>query len=185
MSDQPGLPQTVEEQASSNGVRPMLQLSEPDPALRPARLALYVGIALAAVGAVVLYLGYNGAATNSLPQAQTPYVISGGLLGVGLMVIGTVVIALHVLLRVQADFRAEIAETRRALEEIGESFARQAVLGGTAATPSTNGTVMVTKSSSSYHRPDCRLVARAGHARPLAREEAGLAGLTPCRICRP
>lgn len=184
MSDQP-TPQTVEEQRTSNGVRQALQLSEPDPAQRPARLALYVGIALAAVGGIVLYLGYNGAATNPLPQAQTPYVISGGLLGVGLMVIGTVVIALHVLLRVQADFRSEIAETRRALEEIGESMARQAVISGMAAKPSANGTVMVTKNSSSYHRPDCRLVARAGHARPIPRDEAGRSGLIPCRVCRP
>lgn len=162
---------------------PRSVLPEPDPARRPARLALYIGGALIAIGLVVLYLGYNGAATNALPQAQTPYIISGGLLGVALMVIGAVTIALYVLLQVQADFRTELSALRESMETLSEAMAHQVFR---PANPgSENGTVMVARGASSFHRPECRLVARAEHVKPLPRNEAEEAGLIACRICKP
>ncbi len=176
--------QIIEETKPSNGSVPSHALGEPDPAQRPARLALYLGIALCAIGGIVLYLGYDGAATHALVQAQMPYVISGGLFGAALLVIGTVVIGLHVLLRVQADLRTELAETRRSMEEVAEAIARTSVL-GSALKVTTNGTVMVARGGSSYHRADCKLVTRAGGAKPIPREEAAQAGLVPCRICKP
>jgi hypothetical protein len=163
-------------------------LGEPDPARRPARIALYAGVAAIAVGGVVMYLGYNGAATNPLPQAQTPYVISGGLLGLALMALGGVAIALYVLLQVQADLRSELHGMRETMELLAESIARQMFGAGASVAssqPSANGTVYVARGASSYHRSDCRLVARADHVKPLARADAGSAGLVPCRICKP
>lgn len=163
------------------------RLEEPDPAHRPARLALYLGGGLVAVGALVLYIGYNGAATNALVPAQIPYVISGGLLGAALMVLGAITISVHVILRVQADFRTEMGGMRESMENLADLMARQAFAGGApaGAVPSANGTVVVARGSSSYHRAECRLVERAEHTKPIPRDEAQRTGLVPCRICKP
>jgi hypothetical protein len=48
------------------------------------------GLALA-LGLVAILLGWYGAAQSTLDFEQTPYVISGGLLGVGLIVLGSFV----------------------------------------------------------------------------------------------
>ena len=159
-------------------------LTEPDPARRPARLALYLGMGLVIIGAIALYLGYNGAATNALVQAQTPYVISGGLLGVGLLALGGISISLYVVLVVQADFRTELNGMRESIEKLSDAVSYQA-FGGSNGTGGTEGTVMVARGSSSFHRSDCRLVQRSEHARPMPREEADREGLLPCRICKP
>lgn len=156
-------------------------LREPDPAQRPARLALYGGFALIAIGLTVLYFGYNGAATHPLPQAQTPYVISGGLLGVALMALGGIAAALAVLLRVQADFRTELLGMRDAIERLADATAGRMIAGA----PGMNGTVVITPEAGSYHRPDCALVARAEHVRPSPRAAATDAGLVACRVCKP
>lgn len=156
-------------------------LREPDPAQRPARLAFYGGFALIAIGVVVVYFGYNGAATHPLPQAQTPYVISGGLFGVALMALGGITAGLAVLLRVQADFRTEMLGMRAAIERLADATAGQALAGA----PSMNGTVVITPDAGSFHRPDCALVARAEHVRPSPRAAATEAGLAPCRVCKP
>ncbi|HVL32115.1 MAG TPA: hypothetical protein VM600_00865 [Actinomycetota bacterium] len=161
-------------------------LQEPDPVRRPARLALYLGAALILAGIVALYLGYDGAATNPLPQAQTPYVISGGLLGLGLMALGGVTIAVYVLLQVQGDLRSELGAMRESMDRLSEVIAHEAFSSASkSATPSSNGTVMVARGAASFHRADCRLVVRAEGVTPLPREEADRTGLVPCRICKP
>ena len=179
-------PTTIAETAMEDqtSTQPHEQLAEPDPAQRPARLALYLGAGLLITGAVVLYLGYNGAATNPIAEAQLPYVISGGLLGVALMVLGGIAAAVHVLLQVQADFRKELNTMRESMEQLSEAMSHQ-MFDGSA--PSTNGhsIVLVTRGASSFHREDCRLVQRAEHVKPLPRDEADRSGLTPCRICKP
>ena len=186
MTDERVIPDTEEQRQATNGSRPAPahHFDEPDPVQRPARLALYLGAVLVAVGTFALYKGYDGAAHTAIQVAQTPFIISGGLFGAALMVIGTVIIALHVLLRVQADFRREIAATRRSMEEVADSIARATALGGSRKT-STNGTVMVGRGSSSFHKADCRLVAGGTNVRPIPREDADRNGLTPCRICKP
>lgn len=155
----------------------------PDPAQRPARLALYLGVLLIAVGLVALYLGYNGVATNANEVAQTPYLISGGMAGLGLLGLGGISVAVFVLLRVQADLRRDLTDLRETVDSLTDAVGRQGYNGSNGHAPSANGTVMVTEGSRTFHRPDCRLVTRAGHARPVAKSETG--GLTPCRICRP
>lgn len=169
---------------TTNGSTAHASLPEADPVQRPARLAMYVGVALIAVGAIVLYLGYNGAATNAIPAAQFPYLISGGIVGACLMILGSVVIAMHVLLRVQAELRKDLGEMRSSLDSVAQALGRVGAVAGASVT-STNGTVMVARGASSFHRPECRLVSRAEDVRPVARAEADGSGLLPCRICKP
>lgn len=162
-------------------------LSEPDPVRRPARLALYVGGASILLGMLAMYLGYDGAAKNPVPAAQTPYVISGGLLGLGLMALGGVAIAVYILLQAQADLRTDLSGLRDSMDRLSEAIAHEAFSSAARSSsgPSANGTVVVARGAASYHRPDCRLVTRAEHASPVPRTEAERNGLIPCRICKP
>lgn len=161
---------------------------EPDPAQRPARLAMYLGVVFVVAGAVALYLGYNGAATNPLVQAQFPYLISGGLVGLALVLLGGITIGLHVLLRVQADFRGELSVMRESMEQLADVLSRQAFAktnGASSGASASNGMVIVARGANSFHRADCRLVASVDRSRPMPREEADRTGLIPCRICKP
>lgn len=68
------------------------------------------GIALA-LGFVAMILGWYGAAQSTLEFEQTPYVISGGLLGVGLVVLGCFVYFSYWLTCLVRDNRDTAART--------------------------------------------------------------------------
>ncbi len=161
-----------------------VRVEAPDPARRPARLALYVGGTMMIIGAVALYLGYNGAATNPLVQAQIPFVISGGLVGLGLLALGGISLAVYVVLVVQADFRTELNAMRESIEQLSEALSHQA-FGSANGAGATADLVLVARGSSSFHRSECRLVQRSERSRPMPRADADREGLLPCRICKP
>ncbi|MEZ5144162.1 MAG: hypothetical protein R2726_16825 [Acidimicrobiales bacterium] len=52
------------------------------------RTYLIAGMALAVVGLVVILIGWWGASGTAIVAEQIPYLISGGVLGLGLVVIG-------------------------------------------------------------------------------------------------
>lgn len=73
-----------------------------------------LGIALVAVGAVVLLVGYLGVSGTSYPAEQLPYVISAGLVGVLLVAGGGT-------LWLSADLRDEwlvLADIHRELQRL-------------------------------------------------------------------
>jgi len=63
-----------------------LRLRTPDDAAE--RWWLIAGLVLPALGLAAIVLGWWGASGSAYPSEQLPYVISGGLLGVGLIVAG-------------------------------------------------------------------------------------------------
>jgi hypothetical protein len=79
----------------------------------PAQLATQLGAALVAVGFAVIGLAWNGAASsNSLP-AQMPYLLSGGIPGLGMIVLGGTVL----LVQLQRRLTAERGRQMAALQE--------------------------------------------------------------------
>lgn len=52
------------------------------------RAWLIAGILLPLLGLVAIFVGWWGASGSAYPAEQLPYVISGGILGMGLIVIG-------------------------------------------------------------------------------------------------
>jgi len=156
------------------------------------KLGGVVGIVYALAGFVLIFLGWNGAASNDAVSAQIPYVISGGLAGLGLVVVGAG-------LMVAQSLRADRVELRAALDDLRDAVAgggaagaagRSAVSSGAAPVaagsvggPAAGGEVVV--GSDSYHRPDCTVV--AGHAGLTTMSTADAEGLgrSPCRICQP
>ncbi|HEX5265948.1 MAG TPA: hypothetical protein VFW24_04190 [Acidimicrobiales bacterium] len=142
-----------------------------------------VAVVLVAAGLLVIGIGWNGAAgsgsyVNGVPdiRAQIPWLISGGCLGVALVVIGAA-------LMVTQSHRTDRARLEARLEELSDAVRAMAAGGGGARAAAAPG--MVVAGASSYHRPDCRLVEGRDDAEYLTPAEAQERGLAPCRICKP
>lgn len=163
-----------------------LEPASADPTQRPARLALYVGFICVLLGFIALFLGYQGAATNPIVEAQIPFVISGGLAGLGFLLLGGIGIAAGVVLRVTGEIRTELHQTREAITRGSSAMSQVPLAKLEAAAPvTTNGAVVVSPSGSSYHLPTCRLVERVDSVSKVAVAEATSQGFQPCRVCNP
>lgn len=134
-----------------------------------------LGTALIAGGVAAIVLGYLGVAGTLHVGLQLPYLVSGGLLGLALVVLGAGFLLLHALNR-QARL------LRRLLERIPAA-------GGNGGVSSGNGeagddVVVAVPGGRSYHRPACMLVAGKDPER-LEQAAAAARGLEPCRLCDP
>lgn len=162
---------------------------------RFAKLGGVLGIAYCAAGFALVFLGWNGAASNDTESAQLPYLISGGIAGLGLVVVGAALIVAHSLRADRVELRASIDELRTAVEQIGASTgttnsgpsaASAARLAGTDdvdAGGTETGTVLA--GAESYHRPGCSIIEGQADVTTMAREDAAASDRTPCRVCQP
>ena len=62
---------------------------------RWSKLGGVLGIVYCIAGFFLIFLGWNGAASNDREPAQIPYLISGGIGGLGLVVVGSALIVAH------------------------------------------------------------------------------------------
>jgi hypothetical protein len=141
------------------------------------QLGAKLGILLCLGGFVALWGGWNGAASYDRVPAQFPYLISGGLVGLGLIIIGAAMIVVDTSRAGREELQATLAELRAALESAGVS--------GGAATAAALGPDDVVAGAASYHRPSCHLVEGRAETRVLSVTQAEDDGLSPCRICKP
>jgi hypothetical protein len=141
------------------------------------KLGALLGIAYCIAGFVLIFLGWNGTASNDSETAQIPYIVSGGIAGLGLVVVGSALIVAHSLRTDRVELRAAIEELRAAVERGGAAAAPSATVEGEADT--------VVAGAESYHRPACALVAGQAEAVAMSRADAAAAGLTACRVCQP
>jgi hypothetical protein len=157
----------------------------------PAQLASYVAIGMIVAGFLVIGLAWNGAASLDFIQGQFPYLLSGGLGGLGLIVAGMAIMyvqttrALAVersrqMERVNAEARAVLAVIRE--DDLGPAAGAHNV-SANGSGPQT-GTLVVA-GRSSFHDPECHLVAARTDLDRVEREQARGRGLNPCRICKP
>jgi hypothetical protein len=160
-----------------------------------------VGSLLIPLGVVLILLAWNGAAHAKVEQQQIPYLISGGFIGLGCMIVGGLFYWGHWLYRVfdQQDLHHKeqqdmMRELLRALGGPGRAGGNGAVLGGAAdwPPPTVGGTsasagderFYATTSGTVYHRADCPVIAH--HPTDLkVLGPDGLTGLRPCQICSP
>jgi hypothetical protein len=136
-----------------------------------------VGVGLAGLGVVLLFLAWNGAAGVDHVTGQVPYLISGGLTGLTLVATGLTVVVVH-------SHRRQTAALTEKLDEIIDVVRG---LGGAAATGPTAvpSDRVVVAGRTTYHLPTCRLVEGRGDQQPMSPEAAAERGLSPCRICNP
>jgi hypothetical protein len=138
------------------------------------------GLVVVLVGLVVVFLGWNGAASYNFLPAQFPYLISGGLGGLALVVLGAALIVVDNQRRDRANLEASLAELRRAVEQLAASAAT-----GNGARAGGGDAALVAIGQSSYHRPTCRLLDGRDSLTMVPREQADEQGLSACRVCHP
>lgn len=141
-----------------------------------------LGIAVSVVGFIVIFLGWNGAASFNDLRQQFPFLISGGITGLALVGLGAALLVIESARAERGELQSSIDDLRRAIEALGTTSVN-GLGGATAAVPSTADLVIV--GASSYHRPDCRLVAGRDAAPTATLAEVDEQGLTACRICKP
>lgn len=156
---------------------------------------IVAGAILLPLGIAVILLGWAGAAHGRVDQQQIPYIISGGVLGLALVVIGGFFFWAHWLYRIydQADLHHQAAMREQAefyramLAAVGQGGVAGGVSGAAAELDAPVGiptSFVATPSGSNFHMPDCAIVAnRPGKVRVIGRDE--VEGMKPCRICDP
>ena len=150
------------------------------------RLQLIVGAVLTVLGLAAILLGWYGAASTGIPFEQTPYLISGGLLGVALVFLGGFVYFAYWVTRLVRESRAQSERAADILDQIAETLNGSGPsTGRRTARPiagAGNGGFVATSKGNLFHRPSCTVV--AGRQR-LRRVTASTRGLEPCAICDP
>jgi hypothetical protein len=145
------------------------------------KLGGLLGIAYCIAGFVLIFLGWNGTASKDTETAQIPYIVSGGIAGLGLVVVGAALIVAHSLRTDRVELRGAIEDLRAAIERGVPASAVES----SAVVPGGGGDDTVLAGAESYHRPACTLVAGQAEAVAMSRTAATEAGLTPCRVCKP
>lgn len=148
------------------------------------RIMALIGAALVAVGIPLIILGWYGAAHTPYTFEQIPYMISGGLLGLALTVLGGLFYFAYWMTR-------QVHETRRQSDQTEQVYRRMEAMmspngHGVAAPIGSSSPVapafVTTSRGSMFHRLDCVVVKGRMDVRGVRGDEKGL---KPCKICDP
>lgn len=144
-----------------------------------------LGWVLAALGALALFLGWYGVSGESLTAKQLPYLVSGGLTGIALVVVASAFLATE-------DVRRQLSQVddlRRKVDDLYALFVEE--LAAPTAAPQVTETaspasgVVALPVGTSFHRTDCNLVKGKSEAVAVDGKAVRARKLRPCRICNP
>ena len=146
---------------------------------RRVRLGRILGLAFVTAGFVVIGVAWNGAAGINLRiDSQFPYLLSGGFLGVGLIVTGATLLFLAT---VRAERQIMSDKFDEMLTLLGRNLNRLQISSNGAG--SANGQVVA--GANVYHRAECRILQGKSGLTSVTVEQAAAEGLKPCRVCNP
>lgn len=132
-------------------------------------------------GVVTILLGWYGAAHTPFVFEQMPYLISGGLLGVGLLMAGGLLYVGSWLARLAEVQREEGEKTREMIRGIRQELEYlPGLVGGEA--PAAQTSFVATRTGTMFHVPECSVVSGRSDLRNVTGDEPGL---TACKICAP
>jgi hypothetical protein len=175
------IPEDVRRQRFADGIRGLrvgggtLKLNE--------RILMVLGGVIAPLGVLVVLLGWIGASHTPYTFEQIPYLISGGLLGLGLIFLGSFFYFTHWLTELVKEHRAQSSAIIEALQRLQDELTFQAGA-DRAASVSSNGSaaaLVTTPRGSMAHRPECVIVA----GKPSLKAVSAADGLEPCKLCDP
>lgn len=137
------------------------------------KLGGQLGVLFCLIGFVIMFLGWNGASSYPSVAQQFPYLISGGVIGLAIVVVGAAMLIVQNHREDRARLEAAIDRLAAAVESQGGALP-DAGLGG-----------FVVAGQASYHRVDCTLAEARDDAELIGIDEAIDRSLTPCRVCTP
>jgi hypothetical protein len=135
---------------------------------------------LVPLGVVAIGLGWYGAAHTPFLFEQLPYLISGGMLGVGLLAAGGLLYFGSWIAKLAQQQREDSAALRELLTAMRTDLQASAIAGAGAVDA---GRFVATANGSMYHLPDCSVVAGKDGLRSVSQFEA--AAMKPCKLCKP
>jgi hypothetical protein len=149
-----------------------------------------VSAVLLPLGIALIVLGWYGAAHTPYLFEQVPYLISGGLLGLGFALVGGLIYFGSWVARGAAQQQRQNDEVAELLRDIREELRQGAAAAPVPArrTPSSgrNGKsrapFVATARGGMLHRPDCAVVAGRTDLRSIGSSGDGL---SPCTLCNP
>jgi hypothetical protein len=148
---------------------------------RRVRLGRVLGLLFITAGFVLIGLAWNGAAGKNFIQGQFPYLISGGIMGLGLIVTGALLILLST---VRAERQALTDQYQQLTRLLGRNLARlQTGSDGAGGFPGAGEQVVATDSA--YHRQGCRVLEGKEGLMTISVGQAVAEGLGACRVCGP
>ena len=156
------------------------------PQLRAAGFGGGLGLLVIGIGLLAIGIGWNGMAGGggqvngiSVLQAQLPWLVSGGILGLALVVFGAALLIVH-------NARTDRARLEAKLDEVVAAIGRAPAATVPYPTgPTATAAGVYLAGASTYHRPDCRLVQGRDDASPVTQPEIDEQSLRACRVCKP
>lgn len=147
---------------------------------RRVRLGRILGLAFVAGGFIVIAKAWDGAANHYRVDSQFPYLLSGGFLGLGLILTGCTLLVL-------ASVRAERQVQSKQFDEMTTLLSRN--LGRLTFSSNGNGSgtnsTTVIAGADAYHRETCTIVKGKSGLTQITVGQAAAEGLVPCRACDP
>jgi hypothetical protein len=155
------------------------------------RTLMILGGIIAPLGLALVLIGWYGAAHTPNLYEQIPYMVSGGLFGLGLVFIGSFFYFAHWITELVKEGRGQSAAMVEAIARLEETVRQQAgadraVLASTNGASAPNAaeaarSLVATSKGTMAHRPDCVVVTGKPGIRPVAADES----LEPCKLCDP
>lgn len=136
---------------------------------------LAVGMVVA--GFVLMALGWNGAASFDTPQQQFPYLLSGTIPGLALVMTGLT-------LALVQELRRTTGAALGKLDQLNEAYGDPKTSTASPTAVPTDGSAVVA-GKTTYHTPTCTLVTGRSDLQTMSPTDAAGRGLAPCRICEP
>ena len=146
------------------------------------------GAVLVPLGILIVLLGWYGAANTGYLFEQIPYLISGGMLGVAVVVVGSFAYFAYWLTRLYHQQQAQADRTVEVLERLEQRLEDLRFLesggasGNGRATSTGDVDLVATPSGTMFHRPDCAVVANRPKLRKVKGNERNM---EPCKLCDP
>ncbi len=147
---------------------------------RRVRLGRLLGLGFIGFGFVVIGKAWEGAASINSAPGQLPYLLSGGFLGLGMILTGGVLLFL-------ATVRAERQLLSDRFDEMSTLLARNLARLGYSANGNGSGSsgIEVVAGANVYHSADCKILQGKKDLSKMSLELAVNEGLRPCRVCSP
>lgn len=151
------------------------------------RILMVLGGVVAPLGLVVVLLGWWGASHTPYVFEQLPYLISGGLLGVGMVFLGAFFYFAHWMTQLVKEHRVQSVAMLEALQRLQDRLTESAAGPAAPRAARANGAhsdaplLVATERGTMAHRPDCVVVAGKAGLRRVSEAD----GLTACKLCEP
>jgi hypothetical protein len=146
-----------------------------------AQLLTLVSAVMLPLGLLVIVLGWYGAAHTPYLFEQVPYLISGGLLGLGIVMSAGLVYFASWVARGSAAQEDAAQQQLALLQEIRDQLATRPASNGSR--PRVGGSAFVaTARGSMWHRVDCAVVQGREDLHAVGPDGGGL---QPCALCDP